>query len=147
MKTTRASSFERSATGIVWLAGGFIVQRIAFQLRIREGMAEAYDEAHRHVWPELLAELESVGVNNYSIFRRGQQLFLYMHVPDFDQAEAYLAVNEVNLRWQQKMAPLFEPVPDLQPGETRAMMQEVFFMPGRSSIEGELQVNEKKLNS
>ena len=76
-------------------------------------MGEAYDEAHRHVWPELLAELESVGVNNYSIFRRGQQLFLYMHVPDFDKAEAYLAVNEVNLRWQEKMAPLFEPVPDL----------------------------------
>ena len=80
---------------------------------------------HQHVWPELLTELESVGVNNYSIFRRGQQLFLYMHVPDFDKAETYLAVNEVNLRWQQKMAPLFEPVPDLQPDETRAMMREV----------------------
>jgi L-rhamnose mutarotase len=113
------------------------VQRIAFQLRIREGMAEAYDEAHQHVWPELLTELESVGVNNYSIFRRGQQLFLYMHVPDFDKAETYLAVNEVNLRWQQKMAPLFEPVPDLQPDETRAMMREVFFMPGKSPEKAE----------
>jgi L-rhamnose mutarotase len=37
-------------------AGG--MQRIAFQLRIKAGMVEAYKEAHRHVWPELLAELE-----------------------------------------------------------------------------------------
>jgi L-rhamnose mutarotase len=108
------------------------LQRIAYQLRIREGKTEEYDEEHRHVWPELLAELESFGVTDYSIFRRGQQLFLYLRVPDYDELTRRLAASEVNLRWQQKMAPLFEPVPDLQPGETQAMMQEVFFMPGSS---------------
>jgi L-rhamnose mutarotase len=36
------------------------VQRIAFQLRIKAGKIEEYDEAHRHVWPELLTELESL---------------------------------------------------------------------------------------
>jgi L-rhamnose mutarotase len=107
------------------------VQRIAFQLRIKAGMMQEYDEAHRHVWPELLAELESFCVSDYSIFRRGQQLFLYMHVPDFDLLTKRLANSGVNQRWQQKMAPLFEPVLDLQPGESQAMMQEVFFMPGR----------------
>jgi L-rhamnose mutarotase len=109
------------------------MQRIAFQLRIKAGMTEAYDEAHRHVWPELLAELESFGVSEYSIFRRGQTLFLYMHVPDFEELTKRLATSDVNLRWQQKMAPLFEAVPDLQPGEVHAMMPEVFFMPGRPS--------------
>lgn len=106
------------------------MQRIAFQLRIRAGMADEYDEIHRHVWPELLAELESFGVTDYSIFRRGQQLFLYMRVPDFDQLTKRLAASDVNRRWQQKMAPVFEDVLDLQPGEAQAMMQEVFFMPG-----------------
>jgi L-rhamnose mutarotase len=109
-------------------AGG--MQRIAFQLRIKAGMVEAYEEAHRHVWPELLAELESFGISDYSIFLRGQQLFLYMRVPDFDELTKRLAASEVNFRWQQKMAPLFESVPDLQPGEDYATMQEVFFMPG-----------------
>lgn len=108
------------------------MRRIAFQLRIRAGMEAAYDEAHRHVWPELLAELKSFGVSDYSIFRRGQQLFLYMHVPDYEELTKCLAVSEVNLQWQKKMAPLFEPVLDLQPGESQAMMQEVFFMPGTS---------------
>jgi L-rhamnose mutarotase len=109
-----------------------IVQRIAFQLRIKAGMEDAYDEAHRDVWPELLAELGSFGVSDYSIFRRGQQLFLYMHVHDYAELTRRLAASEVNLRWQQKMAPLFEPVLDLQPGEGQAMMAEVFFMSGRS---------------
>ncbi len=41
-------------------------------MRIREGRIAEYDGAHRHVWPELIAELQSFGVTDYSIFRRGQ---------------------------------------------------------------------------
>jgi L-rhamnose mutarotase len=61
------------------------VQRVAFQLRIRAGRIDHYDEAHRYVWPELIAELESFGVRDYSIFRRGQELFLTLRVPNFDE--------------------------------------------------------------
>lgn len=106
------------------------MQRVAFQLRIRPDKIDEYDEEHRNVWPELLGELERFGVTEYSIFRRGQQLFLYMHVPDFDVLTEQLAASDVNRRWQEKMAPLFEPVPDLQAQERFAMMQEVFFMGG-----------------
>jgi L-rhamnose mutarotase len=112
------------------------VERIAFQLRIKAGKAEEYDEAHRHVWPELLRELESFGISEYSIFRRNQQLFLYMRVADYDELMKRLEASEVNLRWQKMMAPLFEPVPDLQPGETQAMMTEVFFMKGKGRTPG-----------
>ena len=106
------------------------MQRIAFQLRIRAGKEAAYDEAHRHVWPELLAELSAAGVREYSIFRRGQELFLYLLVPSFDDLVSRMAASEVDQRWQATMAPLFEPVPSLQPGERYAMMREVFYMPG-----------------
>lgn len=108
------------------------MQRIAFQLRIREGKTAEYDEAHRHVWPELLDELKRLGVRDYSIFRRDQQLFLYLHVNDFAELLKQLSESAINQRWQQLMAPLFEPVLDLQPGETVAMMREVFFMAGTS---------------
>jgi L-rhamnose mutarotase len=107
------------------------VERIAFQLRIKADRIDEYDQAHRRVWPELLAELEDFGVTDYSIFRRGQQLFLYMHVPDFVVLTERLAASDVNCRWQHSMAPLFEPVPDLEPGETLATMREVFFMQGK----------------
>lgn len=119
------------------------MQRVAFQLRIRPGKIDEYDEKHRHVWPELIEELERFGVTDYSIFRRGQQLFLYMHVPDFDRLTERLAASDVNRRWQEKMAPLFEPVPDLQPNETFAMMREVFFMPGDHRRENRTQPGEE----
>ena len=106
------------------------MQRIAFQLRIRPGREQQYDEAHQQVWPELLAELAAAGVQKYSIFRREQQLFLYMLVPDFQAFLSTMAKSDVNQRWQQTMAPIFEPVPSLRPGEPFAMMQEVFYMAG-----------------
>ncbi len=106
------------------------MQRIAFQLRIRSGMEEVYDKAHKNVWPELLAELTDAGAREYSIFRRGQELFLYLRVPDFSNFLERMDDADVNRRWQEMMAPLFEPVSSMQPGERYAMMQEVFYMRG-----------------
>ncbi len=107
------------------------MQRIAFQLRIRAGKEEEYDEAHRNVWPELLAELESFGVAEYSIFRRGQDLFLYLHAPERATLFKQLGASDVNQRWQARMASIFEPVPTLGAGESPAFMEEVFFFQGR----------------
>ena len=104
--------------------------RVAFQLRIRAGKEVEYDTAHRSVWPELQSELADAGVREYSIFRRGQELFLYLHVPDFEAFLDRMSKSEVDQRWQAAMAPLFEPVLSLQPRERFAMMQEVFYMPG-----------------
>lgn len=119
------------------------MQRIAFQLRIKVGMTEEYDEVHRHVWPELLAEMESFGITDYSIFRQGQQLFLYLRVPDYDQMVKQLSASEINQRWQQKMAPFFEAALDLQGGENQARMREVFFMQGNTGTSARAQSEEK----
>ena len=108
------------------------MQRIAFQLRLKAGSEEAYDEAHRHVWPELLAELQSCGVREYSIFRRGCDLFLCMQVPNFQVLLDHLAQSDIDRRWQHTMAPLLETVPSLEEGATFAMMNEVFYMQGAS---------------
>jgi L-rhamnose mutarotase len=100
--------------------------RVAFRLRIRAGKEAQYDEAHKHVWPTLLAKLKEVGISNYSIFRRDQDLILVMQVEDFDAAWNALDEDSTNLKWQQEMAPLFEPVRGIKPGERFAMMKEVF---------------------
>jgi L-rhamnose mutarotase len=102
--------------------------RIAFRLRIKAGKEEAYDDAHQHVWPALLAKLKEVGISQYSIFRREQDLFLFMHVDDFDSAWQKLDSDSTNLKWQQEMSALFEPVPGMKPGEKFAMMKEVFYL-------------------
>lgn len=102
--------------------------RYAFKLRIKADCIEEYERTHRHVWPELLGEIKAAGISEYSIFRRGQELFLFMHVEDFDAAWDRLAKSPANLRWQKEMARLFEPAPDQAPGERFAMMKEVFYL-------------------
>jgi L-rhamnose mutarotase len=106
------------------------MQRVAFQLRVKKGFEEAYDIAHKQVWPELLAELQAFGVREYSIFRRQQELFLTMRVPDFQVFLEQIKRSKVDQRWQRMMAPLLEAVPSLAPGEALAVMEEVFYMPG-----------------
>ena len=104
------------------------MSRAAFRLRIKATAIEGYEHDHKNVWPELLAKLKAVGISDYSIFRRGQDLFLVMRVADFEAAWRALENDPVNIRWQQEMAKYFEPVPDLQPGERFAVMKEVFYM-------------------
>ena len=102
--------------------------RAAFRLRLKPNAIEGYERDHQKVWPELLAKLKEVGISDYSIFRRGQDLFLVMRVVDLEGAWNALEKDPVNLRWQEEMGKHFEPVPDLQPGERFAVMKEVFYM-------------------
>jgi hypothetical protein len=57
-------------------AEGQPLKRFAFILRLREGVAEAYEKAHREVWPEMREMLKRGGISEYSIFRRDNLLFL-----------------------------------------------------------------------
>jgi L-rhamnose mutarotase len=109
-------------------SGRNTLPRAAFRLRIKAGAIDGYERDHKKVWPELLAKLKAVGISDYSIFRRGQDLFLVMRVADFEAAWRELEGDPVNLRWQQEMDKYFESVPDLQPGERVAVMKEVFYM-------------------
>jgi L-rhamnose mutarotase len=102
--------------------------RVAFRLRIKADAVDGYERDHKQVWPELLAKLKEVGISDYSIFRRGQDLILVMRVADFESAWQALDKDPVNLRWQKEMAKYFEPVPDVQLDERFAMMKEVFYM-------------------
>lgn len=42
-------------------AEGQTLKRFAFMLRLREGAAEAYERAHREVWPEMQDMLKTEG--------------------------------------------------------------------------------------
>ncbi len=108
--------------------GRMPMPRYAFKLRIKSGAIEEYEREHQRVWPELLAKLKDVGISDYSIFRRGQDLVLVLRVDDFEKAWDELDRDPVNQRWQVFMSGLFEPVPDKQEGERFAMLKEVFYL-------------------
>jgi L-rhamnose mutarotase len=102
--------------------------RYAFKLRLKADAIDEYEREHQQVWPELLEKLKAVGISEYSIFRRGQELVLTLRVEDFERAWDELDRDPVNRRWQESMGRLFESVPDQAAGERFAMMREVFYL-------------------
>ena len=109
-------------------ADGQALKRYAFMLRLRPGVAEAYEKAHREVWPELLELLKSAGISEYSIYRRDELLILTLRAADFEAAWSKIENHPVNLRWQQTMAPFFAPMEGLRAGERFPMLEEVFYL-------------------
>jgi L-rhamnose mutarotase len=90
-----------------------MTQRSAFVLSVRPDKIDEYVEAHRNVWPDLLAALREAGIRNYTIFRNGDEMFGYFESDDLTAAAAYMEGQEVNARWQDTMARLLaERVPD-----------------------------------
>jgi L-rhamnose mutarotase len=93
-----------------------MTQRSAFVLHVRPDKIDEYVEAHRNVWPEMLAALRDAGIRNYTIYRNGNEMFGYFEADDLDAAAAHMATQEVNARWQDTMAELLEErVPDAGP--------------------------------
>jgi len=106
------------------------MQRVAFLLRLKEGMGPAYDESHSNVWPEMLDLLKRSGISEYSIFRRDELLFLYMHIEgDFDAIWDKIDRDPANRRWQLAMSKYFLSDHGARDGERFPMMKEVFYLP------------------
>jgi L-rhamnose mutarotase len=93
-----------------------VTKRSAFLLRVRPERIDDYVEAHRAVWPEMLAALKAAGIRNYTIFQAGTEVFGYFEADDLGAAAEFLAGQEVSARWQDAMAELLvERVPDTGP--------------------------------
>ena len=73
-----------------------MTERRGFVLRVKPDRIDAYVEAHRHVWPELLEALRAAGIRNYTIFRAGNEVFGYFESDDLARAEDYLAAQDVS---------------------------------------------------
>ena len=106
------------------------MKRIAFLLRLKPGTGADYDKAHAAVWPDMLALLKRAGISEYSIFRRDELLFLYMHIEqNFNTVWDTIEADPINAKWQQAMAAHFLPSQETRPGERFPFMEEVFYLP------------------
>lgn len=104
------------------------MSRICFTLRIRPEKVDEYRRRHAEVWPEMREALHSAGWRNYSLFLAGPGTVIgYVECDDFQEALAAMAATDVNARWQDEMAPLF----DLQggrPDEAMVPLEELFHL-------------------
>lgn len=102
-----------------------MVIRCGFVLRIRPGCEAEYRRRHREVYPELLATFSRVGIQEYSIFQDGTQLFGFWKIEgDLEGVLRQLDEDPANLAWQEYMRPLMLPWHD---GAVVRMLPEVFF--------------------
>jgi L-rhamnose mutarotase len=84
------------------------LHRVCFQLQVRPERIAEYRERHTAVWPEMLQALKETGWNNYSLFLRADGLLIgYLETSDLAAAQAGMAANEVNGRWQAEMGEFF----------------------------------------
>ena len=83
-----------------------MADRVGFVLEVKPERIDEYVEAHREVWPEMLAALKEAGIRNYTIFRAGARVFGYFETDDREATERYLAGQAVSARWQDHMAEL-----------------------------------------
>jgi L-rhamnose mutarotase len=103
------------------------LQRVCFLLNVRPDKLEEYKARHREVWPEMIRALLESGWNNYSLFLREDGLLVgYLETPDFQQAIAEMQRRDVNLRWQQEMAPFFFLPGGTGPDQSMAPLEEIF---------------------
>jgi L-rhamnose mutarotase len=88
-----------------------------------------YKACHRSTWPEVIAELHSVGVEGMKIFLHGRQMFMYLEAIDaFEPHRDFPRLND-NPRyaeWDILMRTMQEQVEDAKPEEWWSPMDEVF---------------------
>ncbi len=106
------------------------MQRIGFLLKVKELMIEEYKIRHKAVWPEMQDALRRTGWHNYSLFMTPDGLlFGYFETPtDLQTANAAMAKEEVNARWQDLMAPFFENIGGKHADEGMVELEQVFFL-------------------
>ncbi len=105
------------------------MQRVCFLLQVKKDRLEEYKKHHEAVWPEMLDALRETGWHNYSLFLRDDGLLIgYVETPDFEKAVAGMQDQEVNARWQKKMAPFFEDLGDKKADTSMVSLEEVFHL-------------------
>jgi L-rhamnose mutarotase len=105
------------------------MQRVCFQLQVRPERLEEYKRRHAAVWPDMLQALHETGWHNYSLFLRPDGLLIgYLETPSLDEAQAGMAAREVNERWQNEMAELFEDLGDAAPDVGFVELEEIFHL-------------------
>ena len=92
------------------------MQRHAFKMKLKPGVAAEYKKRHDEIWPELAAELRAAGVSDYSIFLDEETLTLFaVQKLSEGNTAAALPDSPIVRKWWDYMAPLMETHPDKAP--------------------------------
>ncbi len=105
------------------------MERVCFQLQVREDRMQDYVERHRAVWPMMLRAIERAGRRNYSLFLREDGLLIGYYETDDDQRSArLLAADPDTAVWEAEAAGFFVSLPGARPDQAAPRLAEVFHL-------------------
>ena len=92
------------------------MEKHAFTMRLKPGMAAEYERRHDALWPDLADALRNAGIRDYSIFLAQDDLTLFAVLSrSDDHTMAQLPEEPVMKRWWASMADLMDTNADASP--------------------------------
>jgi L-rhamnose mutarotase len=105
------------------------MERIAFLIKVKPEKIEEYKKIHESVWPDLLAELKTAGMRNYSLWMGPNGMeFGYLECDNWDAVCAYLEKSEVHTRWQEYMQDYLDTPAEGEGGQPIEMLKQSFML-------------------
>jgi L-rhamnose mutarotase len=101
------------------------VIRRAFTLQLKPGALAEYKEKHDRIWPEMVAEIERVGIARMTAFAADPVIFYYSEVLD-EEAWDRLWASEIHDRWAEMFKELIAFNDDAQ--VDASFMTEIFHL-------------------
>jgi L-rhamnose mutarotase len=103
------------------------MQRLAFKMKLHEGMEEEYKRRHDQLWPELKQLLKQTGIKDYAIFldEKTNYLFGVLKINN-PKAMDDLPNHPVMKKWWEYMKDIMDANPDNSPVSTP--LTEVFYL-------------------
>jgi len=105
------------------------MERYAWKAIVHEGRLAEYQRRHDEIWPEMLRVLKEAGIQNYTIWNVGNELFGYYECTlGIEHAARVQRESPVVARWNEYMKDVmtmeFDPVTGAQRELRRVFLME-----------------------
>ena len=104
------------------------MERYAWKAVLKDGKKEEYIRRHNEIWAELVEVLKQAGIENYSIWLHGNELFGYYECA---KGAAYSSKvqseSPVVAKWNEYMKDVMEMPLDKKTG-AQPLLEEVFYL-------------------
>ena len=104
------------------------MERYAWKAILKDGKKEEYVRRHNEIWPELVELLKSAGIENYSIWLCGNELFGYYECrKGIEFAGKTQAESAVVAKWNEYMKDVMDMAMDEKTG-AQPLLEQVFYL-------------------
>ena len=104
------------------------MERYAWRAVLKPVMKEEYKKRHDEIWPELVEVLKQAGIENYSIFIAGDELFGYYECKyGVEYAGRVQAESPVVARWNEYMKAVMDMPVDERTG-AQPLLEQAFYL-------------------